>query len=392
MSVHVGQQAIVDASGLPVAYELLFRSSGGATSADVADGERATAQVLVTTFLEFGLHDLVGDRLAFVNLPRAFLVGDLPLPFCPGQVVLEVLEDVPADEAVVSGVTRLVEQGHLIALDDVTADRSRDELLHLAAYVKIDLLATDRDDLPALVARCAAPGRRVIAEKVETAEQLERCRHLGVELFQGYLVDRPRTLSQKSLTPSQLACVRLVTLLADPDVVTGDVVAAVEADPSLTVKVLQAANSTAAGLARRPSSVREAVVLVGLQTLQAWATLLSLGGAGSAVPLAAALSRGRMCQLLAGEDDASAAFLTGLLSGLTEALGVPADVLLAQLPVARAVSDALLAGAGPLADVLTVVLAYEAGSLPETEAERARLAYLHALVWTGRTSAVAGAA
>ena len=391
MPVHVGQQVIVDPRGDAVAYELLFRAAGDLAHADVQDGDAATAQVLVAAFLEFGLRGLVGDRLAFVNLPRAFLVGDLPLPFTPGQVVLEVLEDVPADAQVVAGITALSRAGHVIALDDVTAGRGREELLHLARYVKIDLLGTPLDEVAALVRRCSGGGRRVLAEKVETAEQFEHCRSLGVELFQGHLFGRPRTLTRSSLTASQLACLRLVALLADPGASTHRVVTAVEADPALTVKVLQAARSAAAAAARPPTSVREAVLRVGRSTLQAWATLLVRGGSDSAASVEAALRRARMCQLLADgrQLDGSAAFLVGLLHGLAEVLGTSLAELLDGLALAPPVVEALLHGRGPLADVLRGVLSYETGSVDlgalATPAE-ARSAYLSAIGFTGRSA------
>ena len=46
------------------------------------------------------MSQLVGDRLCFLNLTRHFLVGELPLPFGPDQVVLEVLETVAVDDSV----------------------------------------------------------------------------------------------------------------------------------------------------------------------------------------------------------------------------------------------------------------------------------------------------
>lgn len=397
MFVHIGHQAVVDVSGQPIGYELLFRASGQAISAEVLDGDRATAQVLVSTFLDFGLEGLVGDRLAFVNLPRAFLVGDLPLPFPPGQVVLEVLEHVPADPEVVAGVARLREQGHLIALDDVTAERSREDLLHLAHYVKIDLQETAPSALRDLVHRCSGAGRRIIAEKVETAEQKQLCRGLGVQLFQGYLTGRPQTLTSHTLTPSQQACLQLMSLLADPDVRVPDVVLALQADPSLTVKVLQVANSAAAGLTRRPGSVQEAVVQVGLQTLQAWTALMGLRATGdSGEPLTAALGRARMCQLLWGSSAfGSWAFLTGLLSGVMDALGVCGEVLLSHVPVAPPVRAALLDRDGPLGAVLATVLAYEAGEpAPDTVVlpDDVRAAFLRARAWSAGVGRVVTAA
>lgn len=390
MSVHVGQQVIVDATGGVVAYELLFRAERELGDARVSDGDAATAQVLVATFLDFGLHELVGDHLAFVNLPRAFLVGELPLPFPAGRVVLEVLEDVPADPEVVAGVTALRSAGHLIALDDVTAAAPREELLHLAHFVKIDLLATPPDELPELVRRCSGDGRRVLAEKVETAEQFALCRSLGVDLFQGHLLGRARTVTRSSLSAGQLACLRLVSLLARPGIGTDQVVQAVEADPALTVKVLQAAGSAAAAAVRPPTSVREAVLRVGRTTLQAWATLLSRGAGGSPVPVETALRRARMCQLLAeGRGlDGPAAFLVGLLHGLAVALGAPLEELLESLALAAPLAAALLDGQGPLAEVLAAALAYEAGSLELGQlasAAEARAAYVAALAFTARS-------
>ena len=191
MSVHVGQQAIVDASGEAHGYGLLFRPSAGATAAGAFDGDAAIAHVLVATFLEFGLQDLVGDRLAFVNVPRAFLVGDLPLPFPAGQVVLEVLEDVAADAQVFAGIAELSAAGHPIALDDVTAERDRGDLLHLADYVKIDLLGTDPATVPELVRRSLGKGRRVVAEKVETSAQRELCSASASSCSRGTCWDVP---------------------------------------------------------------------------------------------------------------------------------------------------------------------------------------------------------
>ena len=53
-----------------------------------------------------------------VNIAMELLVDvpDLPLP--PNLVVIEVLEDVRAEPAVVEGIRKLRARGHRIALDD----------------------------------------------------------------------------------------------------------------------------------------------------------------------------------------------------------------------------------------------------------------------------------
>ncbi len=111
-SVHVGRQPIWSAERRLVGYELLFRGGTGVS------GSFATSQVIVNAFTEFGLAEIAGDRLCFINMTREFLTDELPLPFGPGQAVLEVLETITVDEELIAGVRRRVDQGYAIALDD----------------------------------------------------------------------------------------------------------------------------------------------------------------------------------------------------------------------------------------------------------------------------------
>lgn len=361
MRVHVGRQPICDGNGKVVAYELLFRSSATAQVARFDDPDAATAQVLMSTFLDLGLPDLVGEKLAFVNVGRNFLIGDLPLPVGPEQVVLEVLEDVAADEQVVAGVGRLVAAGYRIALDDVTATRRRGPLLALASYVKLDVQATALDALPALADDCRATGRELVAEKVETAAELAVCRELGIGLYQGYLFARPQTVTRESLGPGQLSCLRLVTLLGCPDTPLADVVRAVEQDAGLCYRLLRAVNSAATGLRRQIGSIEQAVLLVGRRALAGWVTLMMMAEEAGGEPLTDALVRARMCERLAalrGDADASAAFLVGLLSGLARPLQMSATELPDQLSLTPATADALRGG-GRLGAVLAEAIAYE---------------------------------
>src|SRR3954451_5535534 len=104
--IHVGRQPIVDREGDTVAYELLFRDAANATRATNRSAQ-ATSQVIVSAFTEFGLKQLVGDRVCFINVTRQFLVGQLPIPFDCEQAVLEIVETIDVDEEVFAGVTRL---------------------------------------------------------------------------------------------------------------------------------------------------------------------------------------------------------------------------------------------------------------------------------------------
>ncbi|GLY97624.1 cyclic diguanylate phosphodiesterase [Actinoplanes sp. NBRC 103695] len=366
--VHVARQPIFDAAGDVVAYELLFRGRMDAVDAERRDAY-ATSQVILNAFAEFGVDEVVGDRTCFINVTREFLVGELTLPFGPEGVVLEVLETIEVDDEVVAGVTALAEAGYEIALDDFELGTAHERLLPLASYVKLDLLKSGAE-LDEVVHRCRAyPGIVLVAEGLETGEQLALTNRHGIELRQGYVLSRPQVLTATALTPSRMRSLQLMGELSTTDGDLDKVLEIVAGDPALTLRLLRATNSAAVGIPGRVSSVRQAVVLVGLSQVRRWAMLMAVEEAAdvNGVQLAEALTKARLCENIAPSFRVSpdAAFMAGLIAAVAGLLGTTPAALARQLPLSLEIDSALSRGAGPLGQVLRVVNAYEHGDLTE---------------------------
>ncbi|NNJ63693.1 MAG: HDOD domain-containing protein [Dactylosporangium sp.] len=348
-------------------YELLFRESGSSTTSAKSTAY-ATSQVIVNAFTEFGVYDLVGNRVCFVNLTRDFLVGALPIPVEPAHAVLEVLETVPIDDAVINGVRVLVEKGHKIALDDFVWGRGHERLLPVASYVKLDILGTPRDDIERMARDCLAyPNIQLLGERLETPADLSFARKLGCSLFQGYVLARPQVVSARVVPSSRLRHVELMGMLSRSDVEMPEIVSIVTSDPALSFRLLRASNSASSGLPRRVSSVHEALVLLGLAKVREWVSLMLLSDLteGDESTLASAITRARLCQLVADRIGSSgeAAFTAGLLSAVGDILGVPIGDLVDRLPLADDVAAALVGRIGGIGRALDIVEAYESGDL-----------------------------
>jgi c-di-GMP-related signal transduction protein len=392
--VHVGRQPLYNPAGDVVGYELLFRGANTEVEASRRNAY-ATSQVIVNAFTEFGLPELVGDHTCFINLTREFIVGELALPFEPGQVVLEILETVEMDDEVIAGVTRLVERGYPIALDDFVFGLGHERLLDLASYVKIDVLDGDLERITSVVEACRRyPDIQLVAEKVETAEHTLLAHELGFELFQGYALSRTQVVSIATLAPSRLRRLELLGALTGPETDLDHIVSIVTSDPALSFRVLRATNAVSGGLTRRISSVHEAVVMLGGRRIREWVTLMLVSDIAEATDdhLSTAMARARLCQTIAARLDTSpdAAFIAGLLWGISDVLGVPVAELVSRLPLAEEVTDALVKGTGPLGEVLSMVRAYEGAddeALVRTKVSPAELAkaYLSAVGWSVRT-------
>lgn len=393
--IMVGRQPIFDGKLAVYGYELLFRSPAG----QQRDADVMTADVLVRAGLDIGLENLVGHRKAFVNAPRAFLVGAQDVPLAPEQTVIEVLENVARDDEVVGGCRRLAQAGYALALDDYVYSPGDEPLLELASIVKLDLLALPGDRLAEEVARCRPFGVKLVAEKVETPEQMEVCRELGFDFYQGYLLSRPEIVERQGLDPNRLTCLQLIDKLCDPDMSAGEVERIVEADAGLSYRFLRAAGSGAGRGLRRPvSSIREGVVLLGQRRMRSWVILMLLADAhnGSSEQINIAMTRARMTELLAAAGAPSlrdSAFTAGLVSALDLLLGAPLYEVVEQLSITNELSSAILDHTGPLGSILADVLAWELGAKDLAlrsglDASLVEKSYIEALAWGNEVCAV----
>lgn len=387
----VGRQPIYDGHLRVDGYELLFRLDESRETAEIADADACTAAVLLNAFLDIGLETVVGSRRAYVNATRQFLLDGLAFQLPADKTVVEVLESVEGDAEIVACVRALREAGYSVALDDFQFGGGTEPLLPHVDIVKVDLSGPGSADLADVVSRLRRPGLRLLAERVETREDFDRCAALGFQLFQGYFLARPNVVRGRRRSPHELSALRLLSLLQDYDVPVEVLVSEVSRDPQLTVRLLRAINSAAFGLRHRVSSLREALVLLGRARLQGWVSLMVLAGLSKKPPsiTTGALARARMCELLAtrgGVDDPAACFTVGLFSSLPLLLDTTWEELSAELPLSDGLMAALVRGEGSLGALLGAVQHYErcewdGACLPGFRRTDLGEAYLSAIGW-----------
>jgi c-di-GMP phosphodiesterase len=365
-AVCVGRQPIFDARRKVMAYELLFRRPAG-EHADFLDGDEATAQVILCAAAEIGLDKLAGAEPVFLNCTRRFLEEEPVLP--PDKCVLEVLEDIAVDNSLLASLRRLKERGYRLALDDFVYRAELKRLVELADCVKVDVSVHSPAELRRQVDLLRPFRATLLAEKVDSEEQLNFCRTLGFDLFQGYFLRRPESVAATRLATSQIAAVKLLSLCQQPDANLAAVARLVATDVALSAKVVQIANS---GLFGRTSPVRTipaAVSMMGTRVLQRWAALLLMAGCSMCPPsyVGHAVHRARMSELIAPikGSDPDQAYLVGLFSILDSAFGAPLESILDQLPLPGEIREALLNRTGNLGHILAATIAYEHGHWDE---------------------------
>ncbi|MFT4768183.1 MAG: EAL and modified HD-GYP domain-containing signal transduction protein [Glaciecola sp.] len=363
----IARQPIFDRNLKVFAYELLFRSSDTGAAPKDLDDDAATAQVLSTSE-EVGLSRLVGKRPAFINLPRKFLVEPDLLPFAPDNVVLEVLEHVEIDDAVIEGMAGLGDRGYTLALDDFVYDSRFDNALRHVAIVKLEIPQIAPKDWNTEITRLKKLGVKVLAEKVETNEEFESLKALGCDYFQGYFFAKPKVVRGKRLAPNKLAVLQLMSKINNPETDIESLSDLVSRDVAISVRAMNYVNSPAGALNRRIESIREAVVYIGRETIRRWVTLLIMAKLddkpGELVTMT--LVRAKFMELLAQEanqDDANAFFTVGLFSVLDALMDAPLEEVINTLAIPQELRDALSQELGIKGQSLALAKALELGEL-----------------------------
>ena len=371
MSIHelplLARQPILNRRQQVVGYELLCRPVPQDTREWQDDhGDHATSEVLISAFNDIGIDLVTGGLPAYINFTRHWLHHPPMLP--ANSLVAELLEYINPDADNLQALQRLRKLGYRIALDDYQGDDAQTVLFPHLDIIKVDIRRLpDLNQLPGLIEKHRPFKLQWLAEKVETRDEFEFCLNAGCDLFQGYFFSHPANVYGKRLPDSQLAVVQLLQVLNDSEASIDDVTNVLQTDPQLSYKLLKVVNSAAVGCAREVTSIRHAIMIVGLDRLRAWSNLIALGKLHNKpdVLREQALVRGMLSKALVfswpGLDEETA-FTLGLFSLLDAFLDRPLADVCERLRMPAPLTQALLHHAGDYGLILGTTIAMEQGN------------------------------
>jgi len=402
-TVVVTRLPILDGVQRLLGYELLVHSADWDDEAIDAAARRNNMQrKLMHAFIDLGVERLVGNTEAFMRLPRASLIVATSLPITGNRTVISVDCATPLDEPTLLQLSTLRRKGFRIALENAPLrdhDVALQRAIELAQYAKYTMSAALD---PAAVKWMRSYGLRIIASGIDTREELQRAASIGCDGFEGHYLCQPESVVGTSLRENKLSVLRLLAAIEDPTKGPVELDAIIRTDAALSYKVLRCVNSAYFSLPVTVRSVLHATVYLGVNRIRSWIRMIAIAGLQECPTelLKFALIRGRMCELLAAKlpnDQREMAFTVGLFSLLDALLNAPLEELLARIPLAEEIRDALIRHTGPLARLLEPVEACERGDWRRLEASSVPVAqcagaYVDAVAWAERVFEVGGEA
>jgi EAL and modified HD-GYP domain-containing signal transduction protein len=384
----IARQPIFNPKLEVVGYELLFRGRGYAADAVIDNPEQATATVVLNTLTELELGRIIGNKAAWVNATREFVLGDLIQAIPPGLVGLEIPENELFDEEMVAALTELKRQGYQLALDDFRNREDSHAPLELFDSVKLNTLELDHAQIKEQVDRLRQHGALVIADKLGTRPEYDVYVGVGCDLFQGYFFCRPAVVGTHGITANRLALLQVVAALHDPGIQLEDIEQLIARDVTLSYRLLRYVNSAFFGLRGDVRSIGQALALLGIENVRRWTTLTVLASIDNKPTelTATALIRARFCELAGnalGIASQGELFTLGLFSVIDAMMDAPMHDVIATLPLADDMREALVHRRGQMGELLNCVGSLEQGEYSDARVliDSAGELYLESMIW-----------
>lgn len=367
MEIFVARQPIFDRKKRVYAYELLYRN-GNFPSANITDFDNATSEVITNSMLLIGIESLTGGKKAFINFTRNLLENEFAVMFPPDLVAIEILETIEPDDTIITACKRLKQLGYTLVLDDFVYNERFDPLVQIADIIKIDFLNTLVNNRRAIVEKFKKNNIKFVAEKVETQEDFEQAVDMGYDFFQGYFFSKPVIVSGRDMPSNKISYLRLISEVNQEVPDFDKIEDIVRRDLSLAFKLLKYINSASYGFKSRITSIKHALVLLGISEIKKWLSLVALKSFSEDKPdeiITSSTVRARFGELLSEkmgmENLKSNIFMVGLFSMIDTLTGMPLELILSDLPLPSEVKDAILGKQGSLRDIFNIVSAYEKG-------------------------------
>jgi EAL and modified HD-GYP domain-containing signal transduction protein len=389
--VFIGRQPIFDRGQRVVGYEILFRADDHG-EAGVLDAESATATVVLNALTEIGLERIVGPHLAWINLPRESVLSGIAKMLPPAAAGFEILEGQRIDAALIAGVRDLKDQGYRIALDDFEFSADYLPLLEIVDIVKLDYLALGAERFAAEVEKLKPYPVQMLAEKVETKDEYEYCLALGCDFFQGFFFQKPELLRRRRIELTAGSMLQVIAALQNSQLQFDELEPLIAHDLPLSLRLLRYINSAFFSLRYEVTSVRQALVMLGMENVRRWATLTVMGSIEGKTPelTSTALIRARFCELagLSAGMDGDGLFTIGMFSLIDAMLDVSLEEVTEELPFPNEMRVALLRHAGPMGRILDAATSLESGYFGDAKllVPNAGELYVQSLLWAQEAS------
>ena len=376
----VVRQAVKDLrSDTVIGYELMIQQDENSLYNSSSDSVAANAMV---AFLSENSNRIFKEKRTFMTFTPALLFRNTPKIFDKDKIVIQIEDNIVIHSLATILISKYREAGYHFAINDFQFTPKYFSMLEYVDYIKIDISGELSEmrmrSISNVIDMAHGFQKEFIATGVNTKETYEYAKQLDADYVEGnYVSGATATKTSKiEFTEGNLYQLIVEITKEEPDVEMLEEI--ITRDASLTYALLKMANSAYFAVHNETTSVRQALVRVGISQLKQWVYLLSFeskkGGSDSTSEemLKTSFLRANFAAELAKKlkklpITASEAYLMGMFSTLEYMIDAPMEEILYEIPIVKEVKDALIYQEGICGRLYQLILHYERAEWAETK-------------------------
>ncbi len=368
---YIVRQPIKDAEGNTIGHEILYHGANQAFSSDnsTSSAEFAAANTIYS-FLTQNSPKVLKGTLNFMTFTTMLLMKKTPRLFDKSDLVIQIDDAVIIHPLSRHLVQQYVREGYRIAVNDFQFTPRYLALLDDIHFIKISVKTATEVTIRNTVEAAHSMNIKCIVTHIEDARTYERAVALGADGLEGSYVAGKLTTKAHSSAYIQSNFFQLMVAVTRDEPNVEEIEQMIAADASLSYGLLKMVNSAYFALRHRATTIRQAIMTLGLGQLKQWIYLLSASNAenevdtGSEEFLKRSFLRANFCSELMNYAknmpiSKSEGYLMGMFSTLNYLIDAPLEDILAEVPVADEIKAALLHHEGRCGMLYDLVLSYE---------------------------------
>lgn len=368
---YIVRQPIKDLDGKIIGYEILYHGENFAFSGDnqAASSEFAAADTIYH-FLTQNTSKVLKGSINFMTFTTTLLMRKTPKLFDKSELVIQIDDSIIIHPLSMHVVQQYAKEGYKIAVNEFRFAPRYLAIMDDIDYIKVNAKTSNDLTIHNIIEIAHSMNKKCIATNIDNESLYERMAAMNVDAMEGPYVAEKLTTKAHSSAYLQSNFFRLMVAVTKDEPSMEEIEELIAMDASLSYGLLKMANSVYFALRHRATTIRQAIMTLGLGQLKQWIYLLSATNIDSGLDadseefLKMSFMRANFCSELMNYAkempiSKSEAYLLGMFSTLNYLIDAPLEEILSEVPVADEIKEALLNHTGRCGRLYDLVLSYE---------------------------------
>ncbi len=351
-----------------VGYEIMIQSDNdslyNASESAVAD--------TISGFLMQNNSVIFREKLTFLSFPPSLFFRNTPKMFDKEKLIIQIEDNIVVHPLAPNIIQKYRKAGYRFAINNFQFSPKYFSMLEMADYAKVELAdkktGKGKISLVNLVDMLHGFHKKCIVVGVNTKEDYDLAKEVGADFLEGNYIESATITKSSKMEYMEGNFFQLVVEVTkdEPDVALIEEI--ISRDASLSYAILKMVNSAYFAMRKRTSSIRQALVTLGISQLRQWVYLLSMNESNrnNALEevlklsfLRATFASALVDRMHTSEITKSEAYMIGMFSTMDYMIDATLEEILTDIPLPKVVKDALIVHTGIGGRLFRLILDYE---------------------------------